>query len=228
HSTRRIALLTLCAGLWTCSSEPITQDRHKLSADAGDELPPPDAGPDEEPDAGTDEEPVRNGWPPPRPDYVNPIIEENLKPGDDRWERFTTKSTNGELEGYADRTSVAVGDTFALHVSSSVASKARWQLYRLGWYGGDGARRVAEGRFDATPQPSCPMTQVTGRVHCAWDSVPVAVPADAVAGLYLVKLLRDDGWGSWVPIVVTDDRPADLLFQASVTTWQAYNDWGGA
>ena len=29
------------------------------------------------------------------------------------------------------------------------------------------------------------------------------------------------------PLVVRDDRPADLYFQSSVATFQAYNEWGG-
>lgn len=69
----------------------------------------------------------------------------------------------------------------------------------------------------------------TRRVACKWPvTLQLPIEADAVAGLYLVKLIRDDGWGVWVPLVVADDRPADVLFQASVTTWQACNDWGGA
>lgn len=219
--TRRIRVLAICGGLLcACAADPPVRRDELNRPDAGDEVIPSDAG--------DVEEAIRTGWPPVRPGYVNPIIEENLRSGDDRWERFTRKSTNGEIEGYADRASVRAGDTFSLHVSSSVATRASWQLYRLGWYGGDGARRVSEGRFDAKPQPSCPMTAATGLVSCTWDLLPVAVPDDAVSGLYLVKLMRDDGWASWVPIVVSDDRPADLLFQASVTTWQAYNEWGGA
>lgn len=209
---RQSLLMAVGAGLlWTCSPSSFSQGSETLL-----------------PDAGVVDEPGRHGWPPPRPDHVNPIVEENLWEGDDRWDRFDAKATNGELEGYADRTSVRAGETFSLHVSSSLATKARWQLYRLGWYGGAGARRIADGRFNATPQPSCPMKPVTGLIQCAWASVAITVPDDAVSGLHLVKLIRDDGYGSWVPLVVTDDRPADLLFQASVATWQAYNDWGGA
>ena len=32
-------------------------------------------------------------------------------------------------------------------------------------------------------------------------------------------------WQSYVIFVVTDDRPADVLFQVSDNTWQAYNQW---
>jgi hypothetical protein len=32
-------------------------------------------------------------------------------------------------------------------------------------------------------------------------------------------------WQSYVVFIVTDDRPADILFQCSDNTWQAYNRW---
>ena len=32
-------------------------------------------------------------------------------------------------------------------------------------------------------------------------------------------------WQSYVIFIVRDDRPADILFQCSDNTWQAYNRW---
>ena len=32
-------------------------------------------------------------------------------------------------------------------------------------------------------------------------------------------------WQSYVVFIVRDDRPADILFQCSDNTWQAYNRW---
>ena len=56
------------------------------------------------------------------------------------------------------------------------------------------------------------------------------MPADAVSGIYLAKLVREDGTtGSshMVFVVRDDDGRSDLLFQTSDTTWQAYNQYGG-
>jgi hypothetical protein len=52
-----------------------------------------------------------------------------------------------------------------------------------------------------------------------------------VSGVYLARLTgKTDGRQAFVPFIVreggTQER-AKLLFQCSVTTWQAYNDWGG-
>jgi DNA-binding beta-propeller fold protein YncE len=48
-----------------------------------------------------------------------------------------------------------------------------------------------------------------------------------VSGLYVLKFARDDRFTSFAPIVITDTRPADLLMQASVTTYEAYNGFQG-
>jgi hypothetical protein len=59
----------------------------------------------------------------------------------------------------------------------------------------------------------------------------LVVPTDATwpPGMYLVRLTSSDGGATFVPMVVRDDgSQAPLLVQSSVTTWQAYNPWGGA
>src|SRR5205807_1457055 len=61
------------------------------------------------------------------------------------------------------------------------------------------------------------------------ESASWAVPPDAVSGIYFAKLVRSDtGAASHMFFVVRDDASnADLLFQTSDTTWQAYNSYGG-
>ena len=55
------------------------------------------------------------------------------------------------------------------------------------------------------------------------------VPSTAVSGIYVAKLTRhDNGHNSHVVFVVRDDsRTADIVFQTSDTTWQAYNQYPG-
>ena len=62
------------------------------------------------------------------------------------------------------------------------------------------------------------------------ESASWAVPANAVSGLYIAKLVREDGTtgASHITFIVRDDDgSSDLLFQTSDTTWQAYNGYGG-
>ncbi|WP_237563609.1 N,N-dimethylformamidase beta subunit family domain-containing protein, partial [Arthrobacter sp. H-02-3] len=55
------------------------------------------------------------------------------------------------------------------------------------------------------------------------------VPASAVSGVYLARLVRNDATAaSVIPFVVRDDAThSDVVFQTSDTTWQAYNTYGG-
>lgn len=198
------------------------------------ECAPPQGGFDRDPvvpsDGGDPPEPLERRWPDNRgPGYENPIVRENALAGDPRWAIFARRNRAGELEGYADRISAKAGASVRVMVSADAPGTLRWSLYRLGWYGGDGARKVDEGGpLPVGPQPSCPVSPETGVVRCDWATTfTLELASDLVSGLFLIKLERHDGWGSWVPLVVTDTRPSDLLFQASVLTWQAYNDWGG-
>ena len=72
-----------------------------------------------------------------------------------------------------------------------------------------------------------------GLTDCGnWSvSATWTVPADAVSGIYIAKLVREDGTAGsshMVFVVRDDDGASDMLFQTSDTTWQAYNEYGGA
>jgi hypothetical protein len=107
-------------------------------------------------------------------------------------------------------------------------------VYRLGYYGGLGARKVATLQPSATlpqSQPACLSDATTGLVDCGnWaESASWDVPSDAVSGVYVAVLRRaDTGGTSHVVFVVRDDDGgSDVLVQTSDTTWQAYNRYGG-
>ena len=52
------------------------------------------------------------------------------------------------------------------------------------------------------------------------------IGSDWLSGVYVAKLTAEqEGWQSYATFVVRDDRPADLLFQVSDFTWNAYNRW---
>ena len=60
-------------------------------------------------------------------------------------------------------------------------------------------------------------------------STSITVADDWTPGIYMLKLVSTDGGSSFVPLTIRDDSShAALLVQSSVTTWQAYNGWGGA
>src|SRR5437667_8463405 len=114
--------------------------------------------------------------------------------------------------------------------SDRIGASASWALFRLGWYGGAGARPILGSTqpLSLGDQPACPPDPATGLVRCSWTpTFTVSVPPDAVSGLYVVRIVRDDAFGALIPLVVKDERPADLLMESAVLTAQAYNNWGG-
>lgn len=161
---------------------------------------------------------------------TNPIIIENAKPGSSDWEP-TNQSQNREIEGYADKTSLKAGEQIKFFVNTASASY-KIDIYRLGWYGGAGARlhrtvsRTGVRQVIPTPNPT------TGLIECKWKSpYTLTLPTGTLAwtsGIYLAKLTTREGKQSHIPFVVRDDtRFVNHLVQASVNTWQAYNNWGG-
>lgn len=156
------------------------------------------------------------------------IHRENQMPGDTSWS-LTNAADAHQVEGYGKRITLAPGATLEVAVTVEKPKEVSWTLYRFGWYGGAGARKVAAGGpLAVAPQPACPRDPTTSRVECSWATAfSVKLPDDALAGVWLVKLVSDDGFDWHVPLVVVDHRPADLLLNVDVTSWQAYNDYGG-
>ena len=160
---------------------------------------------------------------------ANEIVAENCLAGTPPGIWDINGAGNGTIEGFATDISVDQGGSVAFKVSSP--SGFTLEIYRLGWYGGLGARNVGQvTRAAPSPQPACATTPSTGLVDCGGWSVSASwsVPAGAVSGLYLAHAVRSDGGGeAHIPFVVRDDDGgSDLLFQTSDTTWQAYNRYG--
>lgn len=80
-------------------------------------------------------------------------------------------------------------------------------------------------------QQSIPAPDGFGMVECHWtEPFRLQIPADWVSGVYLAKLstMESPLVQRYIIFVVTDDlRPSPYLFQTSVTTYEAYNPWGG-
>jgi len=161
------------------------------------------------------------------------IARENARPGTRGWmlERpridGASKFRCPWIEGYCSHTSLRAGERLQVFVSTNPAAAFTLDIYRLGWYGGDGGRQVASlGPFAGTTQPDPPVGPKRLR-DCAWKpSAEVTIGDDWPSGVYLGKLTTSaDGWQSYVVFIVRDDRRADFVFQCSDNTWQAYNRW---
>jgi hypothetical protein len=164
----------------------------------------------------------------------NPVSIENLKPGAVDW-LLDNPATNHEVEGYASATSVNRGDTILLYVNTK-AERFTYAVYRVGWYQSMGARLVVAPMTEkGTNQVIPPMDSRTGMLDCSWvnpiklSTINVNDSDDWQSGVYLVKLTESSaGKQSYIIFTVRDEaRQADILLQQSVTTYQAYNNWGG-
>ena len=165
----------------------------------------------------------------------NPIVAENRKPGTTDWQLTYVRPTDGSgyrtklVEGYCSRTSVRPGESMDLLLSTDPAARVTVDVYRIGYYGGTGGRHVARlGPFDCMPQPDPPVGENRLR-ECRWArTFELKIPPDWLSGVYLGKLSTDrHRYQSYVVFIVRDDRKADVMFQCSDNTWQAYNKWPG-
>jgi VCBS repeat-containing protein len=164
---------------------------------------------------------------------TNPIVLENQKQGNPESEWGIDGDGDSNIEGFATDISVNHGTTVSFKIDTD-STHYRIDIYRLGYYGGMGARKVAT--IDHTGlqnQPAPLRDDSTGLVDAGNWSVSASwdVPADAVSGVYIAKLTRLDGTSgeNQIPFIVRDDSShSDVVFQTSDETWQAYNGWGGA
>ncbi|SES50103.1 Fibronectin type III domain-containing protein, partial [Pedococcus cremeus] len=166
---------------------------------------------------------------------VNVIACENSKPGTPSSDWSITGAGSPSIQGFATSISVNPGDTVRFKINTP--SKAyHFDILRMGYYQGNGARKLAANlKPSATlpqTQPSCLTLQdSTGLIDCGnWAvSASWTVPTDAVSGVYIAHLVREDATGAShiVFIVKNDNSHSDLLFQTSDETWQAYNTYGG-
>lgn len=160
----------------------------------------------------------------------NAIQVENAKPGTPGWDDFASIASQDAISGFGSKISVNHGDSLDLYVTTTAASFTI-NVYRTGWYGGVGARLVQSlGSFPGVHQAIPAPNPTTGMVSCTgWTkTTTLNIPSDWVTGVYLARLNASNGNKSFIFFVVRNDGGAEPIdFQTSVTTYQAYNAWGG-
>jgi hypothetical protein len=212
----------------------------------------------------------------------NPVQVENALPGATDWQLTRVRLDESGMrspwiEGYCSRQSVAAGETIDIMVSTDPPRPFRIEIFRMGYYGGRGARLMTTiGPLKGTTQPT-PEPAEKDLHECRWTpSHTLTIPEEWVSGVYLGRLTTvpgespEDGgqrseardqnpetsdqhprssildppssvpvpsidhspstidlpyWQSYVIFIVRDERPAEILFQCSDNTWQAYNQW---
>ncbi|HEY0816083.1 MAG TPA: N,N-dimethylformamidase beta subunit family domain-containing protein [Pseudonocardia sp.] len=143
-------------------------------------------------------------------------------PGNADW-TIRTEGAPHAIEGFADRVSVMPGDAVRLFVSTT-ASSWRATAFRLG--------KDARSVWTSPPQPgreqpAAVVTKPTNTVVAPWAPALTVTTAGWDPGDYLFRL-DAPGAQQYVPLTVrTPSNAGRVVIVNAVTTWQAYNQWGG-
>ncbi len=160
----------------------------------------------------------------------NAVACENSKPGSAPAEWDISGAGDNTIQGFATTTSMQPGGTVAFKIKAAASYTV--DIYRLGYYGGLGARRQAPtwSVTNPVPQVACASDPFTQNYDCGTWAVSTqwTVPSSAVSGVYIAKLTMGTDV-SQIPFVVRDDGSRSaVVFKTSDATWQAYNAYGGA
>ena len=126
---------------------------------------------------------------------INPIVCENLKPGDPASSWDVSGSGDLTIQGFTTDISADQGGIIQFKVKTDAAAY-HIDIYRIGYYSGMGARKVATVLPSAAlpqTQPACLTNTTTGLIDCGnWAiSASWSVPTDAVSGVYVARLVRN-------------------------------------
>lgn len=143
------------------------------------------------------------------------VAQENSKLGNKEWNSgipmrfsadFSRRKNAERIEGYFDLTSLRCGESTQINLVGS--DQATVEIYRMGYYGGVGARLVEKKKIASDWK------------FTAGDKY--------LPGQYLFKLKAFNRTSTFVPLVISNpSAPSEITFISSVLTWQSYNQWGG-
>ena len=184
------------------------------------------------------------------------VKRENAKPGDASWGRGIPIQFAGDFsgkeakmrkggpfrswlapsvsasgpEGWFSSPSATCNQDIGLHISGN-GEPVTIRVFRMGFYGGTGARLISETITKPiphyfVPRPTkSPESLLITDWPAAWD---FKVTNRTLPGQYLIRLDDKNGDSNFVPIMVTNpESKSPVTFISSVLTWQAYNEWGG-
>ena len=123
----------------------------------------------------------------------NHIIAENKLPGAPPSEWDVNGAGSYDIQGFSTRASLEPGEIVSFKIKLASPEPFRVDIYRLGYYGGAGARKigtaqlVASAEQTAAGQPECDAAEPAAQlVDCGnWATVATfELPANATSGLY--------------------------------------------
>jgi VCBS repeat-containing protein len=183
---------------------------------------------------------------------ANVITDENAKAGTSGWE--VGQADTPRIDGYADKTSIAPGESLGFHVSTNPSATYRIRIFRLGWYNGAGARLIgclgstfqaaptcttsSTGTARSTPTPNAQTGEIDDSAS-GWstsNTLTTTNTANFVTGEYVAEYTLLSGsqtglarYSSFVvrsPNSQPQSQASSILVVVPNNTYNAYNEWG--
>ncbi|NUR64079.1 MAG: hypothetical protein HOV87_36285 [Catenulispora sp.] len=156
---------------------------------------------------------------------------ENAQPGTPAWKTGIDSGADHGIEGFADQVAVTSGQPFKLYVNTT-AQQFTATAFRIGFYNGAQGRQI--WKSEPTPgkvQPAPSIKAQVNTVSTAWQPSLTVATTGWPEGSYLIRLDPAGAAGKaarFVPITVRSTSTAGkVVLINAVTTWQAYNSYGG-
>lgn len=174
--------------------------------------------------------------------HATVVAAENALTGTPRatWDLPTTDLGGiATLQGFCDGFTANRDETANFKIAQSDGAGWSAEVFRLGYYGGNGARSygtLAPSGAQLTSSQSQPApldadastTKLSADCSNWATTLTWTPPSWAPSGMYVLRLNRTGGGASHVMFILRDDaRTADLMVMPSDSTWNAYNAFGG-
>jgi PKD repeat protein len=170
----------------------------------------------------------------------NPIVNENNCMGEGTTaNQSAIENYSEDIGGFTPQTSYELGENVPLKIGTDEPSfpgtNVNIAVYRIGYYGGAGARLIAtagannvkvNNSFQCNPENT-----TTGELSCSNWNVSYTIPGSAlpISGIYEAVFtdVADGGIENYVIFPVRNDKvSSEILYVLPTASYQAYNTWG--
>ena len=171
---------------------------------------------------------------------ANPIVNENNCMGEGTTANQSALDNYSEdIGGFPTQTSFNLGEDIPLKIGTDLGSfpttEVDISVYRIGYYGGDGARLIsAAGKTNVKVNNTLecnPENTTTGELSCSNWAVTYTIPGKSlpISGIYEAVLTdaADPTIENMIVFAVRNDSQAsEILYVLPTADYEAYNLWG--
>ena len=142
------------------------------------------------------------------------------------WQVPRDMEAGDRILGYTSKPVVHSGSTLQIHAASATPNgeNCKLRIFRLGWYGGTGARQVAMSDYFHVGyrdfwNPESKTISSSVKNGCDWPEVhSIDIPKDWHSGLYMIRFELEDNSAYLHPFWITNPKPSGLVLLFSTIT----------